>query len=168
MNKFFKIQLPINILVLFFLLKKALAVCPLCVVAVAGGIEISRWLKIDDFITGIWIGGLIISLIYWTLNFLDKKNINFKAKSGLIILGWYLLVFGGIYMSNIQSTNILPYLNKINLGIIIGSFAFWFGIELDIFLRSKNNGRQYILFQKVVIPIAILLILSIIFFILLK
>jgi len=65
---------------------RALAVCPVCVVTVAGGIELSRLLKIDDLITGIWIGGLIVSLIYWTIDVLNKKNINFKTKNLIVIL----------------------------------------------------------------------------------
>ena len=42
--------------------KKALAVCPICTVAAATGIGFSRWLGIDDTITGLWIGGLTVSL----------------------------------------------------------------------------------------------------------
>lgn len=153
-----------------FLTKKALAVCPLCVVAVAGGLELSRWLKIDDLITGLWIGGLIVSLIYWTIDVLNKKNINFKLKNLLIVLGWYILIFLGIYWSGISSQKILNYnfLTKLNLGIILGSVGFWFGAELYSYLKEKNNNKAYFPFQKIIMPIFPLLILSILFYFLLK
>jgi len=55
--------------------KKALAVCPICTVAVATGIGFSRWLGIDDTITGLWIGGLTVSLksIGWERKIFDLR-----------------------------------------------------------------------------------------------
>lgn len=65
--------------VLFFLLlfifpKTTLAVCPLCTVAVGTGLGFSRFLGIDDVITGIWMGGLIVSSALWFSAWLEKKN----------------------------------------------------------------------------------------------
>ena len=40
---------------LFFAIP-AKAICPVCTVAVGAGIGLSRWLGIDDSITGLWIG----------------------------------------------------------------------------------------------------------------
>ena len=40
---------------------KALALCPVCAIAVGAGIGVSRWLGVDDTITGVWVGGLIVS-----------------------------------------------------------------------------------------------------------
>lgn len=161
----------INILTLTLSIpKKILAVCPLCVIAVTGGIELSRMLKINDAITGLWIGGLAIALIYWTLDFLNKKNINFPFKNIFIILIWYILIFYSIYFSKIESKNILnlQFLTYLNLGIILGSFAFWFGALTYDFLKQKNNGKAYFPFQKVVMPILPILILSLILYFLLK
>ena len=56
------------------------AFCPVCTVAVGAGLGLARWLRIDDTISGLWIGGLTISMIMWTLSWLAKKNINFKGK----------------------------------------------------------------------------------------
>lgn len=172
MNKIKKIIL-LNILelaIIFASIKKTLAVCPLCVVAVAGGLELSRLFKIDDLITGLWVGGLTVALIYWTIDFFNKKNINFVFKNIVVILIWYILLLSGIYFSKIQSPILfdLQFLTKLNLGIILGSIAFWFGAEIYEFLKQKNNGRAYFPFQKVVMPILPILILSIIFYIILK
>jgi len=154
-----------------FISFKSLAACPVCIVTVAGGIELSRFLKIDDLITGFWIGGLLVSLIYWTIDVLNKKNINFKAKNLIVILGWYLITYLGLYFSNIKSSAILGFLNfldKLSLGVIIGSIAFWFGVELHNFLKEKNNGKAYFPFQKIVVPVGIIFILSLIFYFIIK
>jgi hypothetical protein len=154
-----------------FMSFKALAVCPVCVVTVAGGIELSRLLKIDDLITGLWIGGLIVSLIYWTIDVLNKKSINFKAKNLIVILGWCLITYFSLYFSNIKSTAIsgfLGFLDKLSLGTIIGSVAFWFGVEFHNHLKEKNNGKVYFPFQKVVVPVGVILILSLIFYFIIK
>ena len=63
------------LIILLFLPFCAWAACPVCSVAVAGGVGFSRWLGIDDTISGIWLRGLIVSLSFWFLSWLDKKNI---------------------------------------------------------------------------------------------
>jgi hypothetical protein len=164
----FKKFLLIFILGGVFIGFKALAVCPVCVVTVAGGIELSRLLKIDDLITGIWIGGLIVSLIYWTIDVLNKKNINFKAKNLIVILGWYLITYFSLYFLNIKSSSISGFLDRLSLGTIIGSIAFWFGVEFHNYLKEKNSGKVYFPFQKVVVPVGVILILSLIFYFIIK
>jgi hypothetical protein len=164
----FKKIFLIFILIGIFMGFRALAVCPVCVVTVAGGIELSRLLKIDDLITGLWIGGLIVSLIYWTIDVLNKKNINFKAKNLIVILGWYLITYFSLYFSNIKSSVISGFLDRLSLGTIIGSIAFWFGVEFHNYLKEKNNGKVYFPFQKVVVPVGIILILSLIFYFIIK
>jgi len=74
------------IVISFFFTKKALAVCPICTVVIGAGVGLSRWLGIDDTISGLWIGGLIISMIVWTINWLGKKNIRFKGRNILTII----------------------------------------------------------------------------------
>jgi len=152
--------------------EKALAVCPICTVAVGVGVGLSRWLGIDDSITGLWIGGLTVSMITWTISWFDKKNIRFKGRTIATILGYYLLIivpffYSGIIMNPLQ-TLCACGLDKLLLGIIIGSFGFWFGASWYYYLKEKNQGRAYFPFQKVVMPISPLIILSIIFYFLTK
>src|SRR5512137_837679 len=53
------------------------AVCPVCTIAVGAGLGISRALGIDDAVTSIWIGGLILSMSFWAIDWMEKKE--FKA-----------------------------------------------------------------------------------------
>ncbi|HPO75265.1 MAG TPA: hypothetical protein PLL80_01490 [Candidatus Pacearchaeota archaeon] len=234
------------LLTCFFLAGKALAICPLCTIAVGAGVGFSRWLGIDDTITGLWIGGLIVSLITWTDDWLEKKKVHFKGRTFLIVIAYYALVvvplyysgiignplntlcfchldkllfgddtitglwIGGLLVSLIIWTEtwfskknisfkgrtflvivvyyalvIIPlyylrimgnplntlcfcHLDKLLFGIIAGSIAFWCGASWHYYLKDKNNGHVYFPFQKVLMPISPLIILSIIFYFLTK
>jgi len=157
----------------FTFAKEVLAVCPLCTVVVGVGVGLSRWLGIDDSITGLWIGGLTVSLISWTISWLDKKNIHFKGRVVLTILGYYLLIIVPLYFSGIMGhpLNTLcacGVVDKLLIGIITGSVAFYFGASWYYYLKEKNKGRAYFPFQKVVMPVAPLIILTMIFYFLTK
>ena len=51
------------------------AVCPVCTVAVGAGLEGARLLGVDDVITGIWAGGLTLSLFFWTAGWLKRHGV---------------------------------------------------------------------------------------------
>ncbi|MBU2028952.1 hypothetical protein KJ761_03645, partial [Patescibacteria group bacterium] len=68
------------------------AICPVCTIAVGAGVGFTRYLGIDDTISGLWIGGLTVSIIMWTINWLNKKNIHFKGRKIITTLGYYLLI----------------------------------------------------------------------------
>lgn len=154
----------------FFWLKPALAICPLCVVAVGGGLEISEWLGIDDLVTALWIGALTVSLALWTIDWLERKKIFFFARKTITWLVYYFFIFASLYYlkSFEHPLNKLWGANKILLGIIIGSIAFWGASQFHFYLKKKNNNKVYFPFQKVVIPVGTLIILSIIFYFITK
>ena len=159
--------LPLLALGLFIPLA-ANAVCPICTIAVAAGIGLSRWLGIDDSITGLWIGGLIVSMITWTLSWFDKKRFHFKGRAAVTTIGYYLIVIVPLYfmklIANPANAIYGGWLDKLSIGIIVGSFGFWAGAEWYFYLKEKNGGHAYFPFQKVVMPIAPLVLSSIIFY----
>jgi len=155
--------------------KKVLAVCPICTIAVGAGVGFSRWLGIDDAITGLWVGGLIVSLIYWTIDWLKKKSLKFKWSNIFVIIFWYLIIVLPLYFTGMighAQNKLFCFcgfnIDKLLFGIISGSFGFWFGASRYYYLKEKNQGRAYFPFQKVVMPIIPLIILSIIFYFLTK
>jgi len=149
-----------------FLLKQAYAICPVCTIAVGVGIGFSRWLGIDDTITGLWLGGLVVSLIIWTLFWFDKRNIRFKGRILMTTIAYYLIMVVPLYYMGIigHPLNKLWGMDKIILGTMIGSVAFFLGSMSYFYLKKRNNNHAYFPFQKVVMPIAPLLVLSFIFY----
>lgn len=144
----------------------AFAMCPVCTLAVGAGLGLSRWLGVDDTVSGVWVGGLILSSSLWLLNWLDKKY-QFKSKFKYfnipVIVLIYLIVLGPLTWTNIigHPFNKLWGVDKLVIGIIIGSFAFLFGASLDKKVRALR-GKPLFNFQKVVFPVALLLISSLI------
>lgn len=143
-----------------------LAVCPVCTVAVVGGLGISRWLGIDDVISSIWIGGLIISSGLWLADWIGKRKWKIPFKEIFSILIFYLFVILPLYWGKIIgiTNNNLWGVDKILLGIIIGSITFYFGVLTDKLSRKINNNKIYFYYQKIIIPILYLSIISYIFY----
>ena len=156
------------IILFFFQVKPTLAVCPLCTVAAAGGIEVTRLLGVDDLISSIWIGGLIVSAALWFSDFLAKKKILKPIwREVLSLFLFYLLTVPFLYwgkMIGIAGNTFLG-VDKIIFGISVGSFVFLLGVFLDKFLRKINGGKVFIYYQKVILPILFLTVVSLVFYI---
>jgi hypothetical protein len=144
---------------------KIQAVCPICTIAVGAGVGLCRYLGINDAISGTWIGGLIISLIAWTIDWLNKKNIRFLFRKILVAIFYYAIIIIPLYSWNIMGhpQNKLFGIDKLLVGIIAGSIVFILSILFNDFLKRKNQGKAYFPFQKVVIPFLFLFITSLIF-----
>jgi len=142
------------------------AVCPVCTIAVGAGIGLAQWLGIDDTITGLWIGGLCVSLIMWTMIWLAKKSIKFRGLAILTTLGYYLLIILPLFWKGIlgHPLNKIWGIDRLLLGIIIGSIVFAGFAFLHNYVKKENNGKSYFPMQKVAFPIAPLIILSVVFY----
>jgi len=142
------------------------AVCPVCTITVGVGVGLCRYLGISDLISGAWIGGLIVSMILWTLDWMKRKNIKFARKALVIGAGYYLIVILPLYWMGImgQPLNKIWGIDKLLAGIAAGSIALILGVLIDMFLRQKREGKAFFPFQKVVFPVALLVIASLIFY----
>jgi len=164
-NKF--ITLSLFVILLFPSLAKA--VCPVCTVGVVAGLGLSRWLGIDDTISGLWIGGVLMSISAWTITWLKSKKWYFKGAPFVITASYYAVTVVPLYIKEIIGHPFNTYwgLDKLVLGIILGSASFFFGALLYKYFKNKN-GKAHFPFEKVVLPIAPLVVLSIIFYFLTK
>ncbi|MFA5878424.1 MAG: hypothetical protein WC845_03600 [Candidatus Staskawiczbacteria bacterium] len=146
------------------------AICPLCTVAVGAGVGFSRWIGIDDIISGIWIGGLIVSMIMWLLDYLDQKKLNFYLRNLTIVLAFYLLTLLPLFYTNIigHPLNKIWGIDRILFGIVIGTITFLLGALAYKLSKKKNNGKPYFPYQKVVFPVSFLAVISLITYYLLK
>ena len=162
-----KLKLTFLLTILFLTFPtKALAVCPICTVAVGAGLGISRWLGIDDTITGIWIGGLILSSGLWLADWIGKKKWKIPYKEAVSIFLFYLFVIPPLYWGEMIGItgNTLWGVDKVLLGTIVGSVLFLMGVWIDKVLRTTNNDKVYIYYQKVIIPVLLLSVGSFIFY----
>ncbi len=146
----------------------AMAVCPVCTVAVGAGLEGARLLGVDDVITGIWAGGLTLSLIGWTANYMRAHGVrrkfwyafNFVAYYAILALVYFLplgnpvIKFDALCMWGID---------QFLLGTVVGSVTFWAMARWYLMMKEKNGGHAYFPFQKVVMPFGGLLVVTLIF-----
>jgi hypothetical protein len=142
-----------------------MAVCPVCTIVVTGGVGLSKYLGIDDLISGVWIGALLFSLVLWTIEWLNKRKIKFFFRKPLVFIFWYGLTILPLMKSGIigHPQNKFLGIDKLIFGIFSGTIVFLLSILFENYLRKKNQGKVYFKFQKVIIPISFLIILSLIF-----
>jgi hypothetical protein len=159
------------VLSLFLFFGRAVhAFCPVCTIAVAGGVGLSRWLGVDDTVTGLWIGGLTVSMIAWTLDWFQKKNIHFYAEKFITIVGYYAIIVLPLYLSDIIGHPLNKFwgVDKLMLGIFFGSIFFLLGGAVHFRLKKKNGDKVYFPFQKVAFSVIPLIILSAVFYLITK
>jgi hypothetical protein len=142
-----------------------MAVCPVCTIAVAGGVGLCRFLGIDDLISGAWIGALLFSLFLWTIEWLNKKKIKFLFRKPLVFVFWYGLTIFPLMKIGIigHPQNKFLGIDKLIFGIFSGTVVFLLSILFENYLRKENQGKAYFKFQKILIPVLFLIILSLIF-----
>lgn len=150
-------------------------VCSVCTIAVCAGVGLSRWLGVDDLVSGVWIGGLVVTLIIWLLSWLRKRRLEFKFQKLLTVILVYLTVLVSLSWGKIigQPENKICFtgwlsVDKLVLGILIGSFVFQAALATHNLLKQKNRQKSFFPFQKVVIPILFLLLTSLICYLLIK
>ena len=150
----------------------AYAICPVCVIAVGAGLGLSEYLGIDDTVAGVWVGGLLVSMIIWTINWLNKKNWSFGNKDFrdvLIVILYYGLTFWPLWEKGLIGHPLHRFwgIDKLILGTLVGSIGFllanWWYNNI-----KKRRGHAQFPFQKVVMPVGTLAILSGIFYFLTK
>lgn len=155
----------------FLVPSPAHAVCPICTVAVAGGLGLSRYFGIDDSVIGVWSGGLMVSLTLWTIDWLNRKKFAFTKHLSnqltklLVFLFWVLLTYPPLFWAGIigHPFNTIFGIDKLIFGSILGFFAFLLGVWGDKKVRAIK-GKQLFNFQKVVFPVISLLIVSLVLY----
>lgn len=154
--------LPLLLISFFTSTVHAYAMCPVCTAAVAAGVGLSRYLGVDDTVTGVWIGALIVSSAMWTVNWLAKKKITFPLSYLITTLAYFLLIMGPLFWKDIvgHPLNKVMGIDKLLFGSLLGVLVFVASVFFHNFLKKRNNGKSYFDFQRVVLPVSSLIIAS--------
>ncbi len=148
----------------------AWAVCPVCTVAVGAGLEGARLLGVDDVITGIWAGGLTLSLFFWTVGWLKKRGVTNVWLLIVLPLVVYYGLLGAVYlMPGVTfGAQTLWGIDKFMLGVVVGTLAFYLGARWYVKIKRDNGGHAKFAFQKVVVPLSFLLVATAVFWLITK
>lgn len=147
--------------------KSVYAQCPVCIVTVGGGLFIAKKLGIDDLLVSIWFSALNTAFALWFASLMKKKLLK---RSLIWSIGFYLVSLWYLSITNQigHPGNKFIGMDKIILGMTIGFILIYLSAFLDKIIRYRNHGKVVILYQKVIIPVVILLLTTGVFAYLLK
>ena len=152
-------------------LSVAQAFCP-CIVAAAAGIALARYFGINDIVTGLWVGAMIISTGIWTEDelkkYLRRRNrysnyartkklaihlaLVYGITAASVVLLWYFNYFDGF--------SVLVYGARVN-SLLLGTAM---GIALTLFASLANrelwNLGINVRFQRTALILAVLFVFS--------
>jgi hypothetical protein len=152
-------KLMLALLLFLALVPLVNAFCPVCTIAVAVGVGVLREWGVDDILTGLWYGALIVSSIAWFIGWLDKKNIHFLFRKILVIVSFIALFIWPLYWFHIMGIpgNTALGIDRLLFGTIIGGIVFLFSAPADAYLRKINEGQVAFPYQKVVVPVVFMI-----------
>lgn len=141
-----------------------LPACPVCIVAIGSGLGISRALGVSDALVGIWLGALILALASYTSNWIKKKWPNFSYASLVAYSGFYLFTIPFFFIFGLFGAGWQAWLtSQLLIGMLIGTITLLIGLGVDTILRSKKaDGKAFFPFQKVIIPLVLLMLVTLI------
>lgn len=137
--------------------------CAVCTVAIGASLEVARRLGVSDAVVGLWAGALLTLLGYWTIKFFDKKGWYFWGRNAFLIL-LSVSMIGFIYLGDIPYSPIwicgFLYIDPVLFGALLGMIVF-IGVEkLYDWMKKKNGGKAHFPFEKVVLPVVVLGLIS--------
>ncbi len=141
--------------------------CPVCIVTVGGGLLIAKKLGIDDLLVSIWLSGLNTAIAIW---FATKIKIKILNNPLVMSLAFYALTIVYLLFSKQIGHPKNTYLgvDKVSLGMTMGLAVFLLSVFVDKLIRYKNNKKVLFPYQKVIVPVVLLTLTTLIFGLLLK
>ncbi len=125
-------KLTTTLLVIFLLFtihqtlitREVLAHCPLCVAGTGAGLALSRWLGIDDSITGVWIAAFLGATSLWFANTVKKKYL--PLQNLVIYIGVFGATLWSFYAFNLidEHAGLIMGIPKLTFGIVTGGIVF--------------------------------------------
>lgn len=141
--------------------------CPLCVAGAGAGLALSRFLGIDDTISGVWMAAFLGASSLWLSNSIKKKYIPLQAEFIYIaIFATTILSFYKFGLVN-EHNGLISNLPKLVFGMIVGGVVFYL-VDVANTLVRKKVGRTFFPYQGVIVSLASMLVLSVFFFVLLN
>jgi hypothetical protein len=121
---------------------------------------------VDDSITGVWVAALLGAMSFWLYSWLVSRKIGFvdKYKSALRPL-IYMAIFASTLWSFyrfqlvVRMDQILG-LDKLTFGMVLGGAAFYL-VDLVDDSVIKKNGKVFFPYQRIVVSLGSMALLSI-------
>lgn len=140
--------------------------CPICTIAIGAGVGVAESLGVPVAIVGLWAGALLTLLGYWMVKFCDSRGWKFWGRNALLI-GLSVAMIGFAYLGDIDYTPEwflgFIYIDPILFGAIVGMIVFILVEKLYEWMKRKNGGHAHFPFERVVLPVVALGVVSVVF-----
>lgn len=137
--------------------------CPICTIAIGAGVGVAESLGVPSVVVGIWAGALLTLLGYWMIKFFDKRGWKFWGRDVLLI-GVSVAMIGFAYVGDLQYTPqeiwSVIYLDPILFGALLGMVVLIVVEKLYEWMKRKNGGHAHFPFERVVLPVVALALVS--------
>lgn len=134
---------------------------PLCPIGLIGGMALARWLGVSDFVLGLWIGALLISVSVVTVKWLAKYGKDFKGSFWVVFLLTLALTVYSVKEQLVWSgPGLIFWLPAVIAGMIAGAVLIFAIDFVNKFFIARNEGKVYFLYQKLVVPLVGVLVVS--------
>ncbi|MDY6408109.1 MAG: hypothetical protein SPL08_05375 [Pseudomonadota bacterium] len=140
--------------------------CAVCTVAIGASLSIARKMGVKDEVVGVWTGAMLAILGYWVIRWFDKKEWHFAHRDELLMIA-SLSSVGFIYIGELVYNPILYlgflYVDSFLFATLIGAVGFIGGMNFYEWMKTHNGGHAHFPFEKVVVPVLTVFILSLLF-----
>lgn len=139
--------------------------CAVCTIAVGASLEIARHFGVDDSVIGVWAGAFLALIGFWTIKWFDKKGWNFKGRDFWLIAVSVAMI-GFVYVSELHyepQAILIFYLDPFLFSTILGAVVLIYSSEFYQWMKRRNGGHAHFPFEKVVVPVLALTLLSVYF-----
>lgn len=136
--------------------------CPVCIVTIGGGLYLAEVFKIDTLLIAIWISGLNSVIAIWLGKIFKKGKYDLPY---LWTTLFYILTVAYFLSTKeiVLTKNLFWGINKTLLGLTVGFLIVALSNYIDQMIRKHHNGKVLFFYQKVIIPVSLLIISTIIF-----
>lgn len=140
--------------------------CPVCTIAIGAALPITRRLGVPDAVVGLWVGAFLAIMGYWIIKFMDGRGWRFTGRNALVLI-LSVATIGFAYLGTVKYSpcTYMGFLNidPLLLGTVIGAVLFIVTEKLYDWMKMKNGGHAHFPFERVVLPIVVLALASLIF-----
>ncbi len=138
--------------------------CAVCTVAVGASLEIARRYGVDDAVVGVWAGAMLALLGYWLILWFEKKNWNFPLRN-LILMAVSIGSIGFMYFEMPYAPKVIGifYMDPLLFATLLGAATFIYVSKFYQWMKARNGGHAHFPFEKVVLPVLALALLSVYF-----
>ena len=124
--------------------------CALCVATIAGGLLIAQRLGISDFVFALWVSGFNTALAYYL-----STRIKVKFVSNKYVLSAILFFITYLYFLKTGQIN-----SGVQNGMIVGAILFVISQYVERSIYKANRRKSLVPFQKVVTPLVLFVVVT--------